>query len=244
MCAARRRRSGGARRAGAAPPYPPSAVGRTRGLVCSTIVAQSSIQARSAAASAACGGALCSSSRARGGAAAALAPLTERWPAPRRAATAHPRRIISMRLWRISRRLRRPRGAAPASGALVSSSYYSVGARLVRRAGCEGWVRRASPRAEGMHRGQLAPEGGCRYTAHEAASAFFLARPRRVGPYIAASVQGRAACTLPSGQVAIYTERVYRAGNEEPKGSRFCVNPADFFSCVATRCVDKGQKCA
>ena len=51
-------------------------------------------------------------------------------------------------------------------------------------------------------------------------------------------------CTLPSGQVATYTERVYRAGSEEPKGSRFCVNPADFFSCVATRCVDKGQKCA
>ena len=51
-------------------------------------------------------------------------------------------------------------------------------------------------------------------------------------------------CTLPSGQTAMYTERVYAAAGEAPKGSRFCINPADFFTCVATRCVDKGQKCA
>ena len=53
-------------------------------------------------------------------------------------------------------------------------------------------------------------------------------------------------CTLPSGQVATYTERVYPAPNrsEAPKGSAFCVDPANFFTCVATRCVDKGQKCA
>ena len=56
-------------------------------------------------------------------------------------------------------------------------------------------------------------------------------------------------CTLPSGQVATYTERVYPAAanrGEAPKGSAFCVDPgpADFFTCVATRCVDKAQKCA
>ncbi len=55
-------------------------------------------------------------------------------------------------------------------------------------------------------------------------------------------------CTTPSGQVATYTERVFPAAVEGPKGSRFCIGPADFFgfrvTCVATRCVDKGQKCA
>ena len=127
------------------------------------MVAQSSIQARSAAASAACGGALCSSSRARGGAAAAGAALTPRWPAPRRAAaTAHPRRRRDMRLGRISRRLRRLRGAAPAKKPAASASSSSVAAR--GGSGYQGGVRRASPRAEGSHGGQRAPEGGCRYT--------------------------------------------------------------------------------
>ena len=52
-------------------------------------------------------------------------------------------------------------------------------------------------------------------------------------------------CTTPGGQVATYTERVFPARSDDSKGgSRFCIGPADFFTCLATRCVDKGQKCA
>jgi hypothetical protein len=45
-------------------------------------------------------------------------------------------------------------------------------------------------------------------------------------------------CTLEGGRMATYTERVFPAG-----AGRFCVNPANFFNCQATKCVAKSAQC-
>jgi hypothetical protein len=48
-------------------------------------------------------------------------------------------------------------------------------------------------------------------------------------------------CTLPSGQVATYTERVFPA--RKAGSNRFCVNPANVFECASNKCVPKGTSC-
>jgi hypothetical protein len=50
-------------------------------------------------------------------------------------------------------------------------------------------------------------------------------------------------CTqLGSGRVATYTERVFPAGSVAG-GSRFCINPAQFFECQTSRCVPQNVAC-
>jgi hypothetical protein len=86
----------------------------------------------------------------------------------------------------------------------------------------------------GVSSSRFAPPSG---SPGEAGASTCLEATRGAGD-VCRSTSQNFCCTLPSGPVATYTERVY------PAQGRFCVNPANFFDCASFRCVGKDEKCS